>query len=200
MDANALGEWIEEKVAPAPLIAVQALADSAEFEADSAVYEDEEEKLGNAAAARDWLVGFGLASDGIEISEADRIRLLELRGCVRALIEANTTGTRDEEANDALTAIAARHPVPIGVSPEGRVGLDLDPPGSVDALIGQMIGIVLQAQIDGTWERMKICAADTCRWAFYDASKNRGGHWCTMELCGNREKNRTYRARRSAAK
>ena len=63
-----------------------------------------------------------------------------------------------------------------------------------------MIGIVLQAQIDGTWDRLKICAADDCRWAFFDASKNRGGHWCTMELCGNREKNRAYRARRSAAK
>ena len=36
-----------------------------------------------------------------------------------------------------------------------------------------MIGIVLQAQIDGTWSRLKICAADTCRWAFFDSSKNR---------------------------
>jgi predicted RNA-binding Zn ribbon-like protein len=200
MDAAKIGDWIDERVAPAPLIAVQALADSAEFEAGSAVYDDEEEKLGDAGTARTWLVDLGLASSYIEISESDRERLLELRQCIRALIAANTTGERDEDARDCLAAIAARHPVPVSVSPEGRVGLDLDPPGTVDALIAQMIGIVLQSQIDGTWSRLKICAADTCRWAFYDSSKNRGGHWCSMELCGNREKNRTYRSRRSAAK
>jgi predicted RNA-binding Zn ribbon-like protein len=198
MDVAKLSDWIEERVAPVPLIAVQALADSAEFEADSAVYDDEEEKLGDPASAHDWLVDHGLAASAIEISEADRKRLIELRACVRALIEANTHGARDEDAGAALAAIAARHPVPVSVSSEGRVGLDLDPPKSVDALIAQLIGIVLQAQIDGTWERLKICAADTCRWAFYDSSKNRGGHWCSMQLCGNREKNRTYRERKAA--
>jgi predicted RNA-binding Zn ribbon-like protein len=70
---------------------------------------------------------------------------------------------------------------------------------SVDALIAQLIGIILRAQIDGSWERLKICLADTCRWAFFDASKNRRGHWCSMEVCGNRVKNRAYRARQSAA-
>lgn len=199
MDVAELSRWIEDKVAPEPLIAVQALADSSAFEANSVVYDDEEEKLGDVAAARDWLARLGLASNAIEISEADLAELLELRRCIRALIEANTTGARDEDANAALAAIAARHPVPVSVSGDGRVGLDLDPAGSVDALIAQMIGIVLRAQVDGTWERLKICAADTCRWAFYDASKNRGGHWCSMELCGNREKNRAYRERKAAA-
>lgn len=196
MDVAELSRWIDEKVAPEPLIAVQALADSSAFEANSVVFDDEEEKLSDVAAARDWLVGLGLASNGIEISEADLEELLELRRCIRALIEANT-GARGEDANAALAAIAARHPVPVSVSGDGRVGLDLDPAESVDALIAQMIGIVLRAQIDGTWERLKICAADTCRWAFYDASKNRGGHWCSMQLCGNREKNRSYRRRQA---
>ena len=199
MDVAELSRWIDEKVAPEPLIAVQALADSSAFEANSVVYDDEEEKLGDVAAARDWLVGLGLASTGIKITEDDRGKLLELRRCVRALIEANTTGARDEDAGADLAAIAARHPVPVSVSRDGRVALDLDPARSVDDLIAQMIGIVLRAQIDGSWERLKICAADTCRWAFYDASKNRGGHWCSMKLCGNREKNRSYRARRSPA-
>ncbi len=200
MDSAGISDWIEERVAPTPLIAVQALADSAAFEADSTVYDDEEEKLGDAAAARSWLVGFGLAADAIEVSEADREHLVELRSCIRALIAANTTDTRDNEASEALAAIAARHPVPVSVSAEGKVGLDLEPSTSVDELIAQMIGIVLQAQIDGTWSRLKICAADTCRWAFYDSSKNRGGHWCSMQLCGNREKNRAYRARQSASR
>jgi predicted RNA-binding Zn ribbon-like protein len=198
VDVAELSRWIEEKVAPEPLIAVQALADSADFEASSAVYDDEEEKLGDVASARDWLAGLDLVSNAIEISEADLAELHELRRCIRALIEANTTGTGAGGAGADLAAIAARHPVPLSVSRDGRVGLDLEPAGSVDALIAQMIGIVMQAQVEGTWERLKICAADTCRWAFFDASKNRGGHWCSMQLCGNREKNRAYRERNAS--
>jgi predicted RNA-binding Zn ribbon-like protein len=50
---------------------------------------------------------------------------------------------------------------------------------------------------DGTWVRMKSCARPACRWAFYDASRNRSGVWCSMATCGNREKGAKYRARRS---
>ena len=47
----------------------------------------------------------------------------------------------------------------------------------------------------GTWLRLKACRNYTCRWAFYDHSKNRSGHWCTMSVCGNRQKSRGYRQR-----
>lgn len=191
MDVPRLSRWLESKVAPDPLIAVQALANSHPSE-------DQGELLLDVETTRYWLLRFGFAADGIEVSEDDRGRLLELRGCVRALIDANATGERDAAASERLAAIVADHPVPLAVERDGRIGLDLAPAPSVDALIAQLIGVVLRAQIDGTWERLKICAADTCRWAFYDASKNQGGHWCSMEVCGNREKNRSYRRRRAA--
>lgn len=54
-----------------------------------------------------------------------------------------------------------------------------------------MIGLVFAAQLESRWERLKICASDECRWAFYDSSRNRRGTWCQMEACGNRIKNRT---------
>jgi predicted RNA-binding Zn ribbon-like protein len=40
-----------------------------------------------------------------------------------------------------------------------------------------------------------VCAAEDCRWAFYDRSRNRSRTWCSMEECGNRAKARSYRAR-----
>jgi len=82
---------------------------------------------------------------------------------------------------------------------EGGV-LALAPPGTsdiTDALF-QLLLIVRAAQGDGTWPRLRVCANDTCRWAFYDRSKNRQGHWCDMAVCGNRLKNRELRARRRA--
>ena len=52
---------------------------------------------------------------------------------------------------------------------------------------------------DGTWSRLKACRAGTCRWAFYDHTRNRSGVWCTMDVCGNRTKVRSFRERQDAA-
>ncbi|WP_328606005.1 CGNR zinc finger domain-containing protein [Amycolatopsis sp. NBC_00345] len=49
--------------------------------------------------------------------------------------------------------------------------------------------------IRGDWVRLKICPADDCLWAFYDESRNRSRTWCSMRVCGNREKARSWRAR-----
>jgi predicted RNA-binding Zn ribbon-like protein len=61
--------------------------------------------------------------------------------------------------------------------------------------LGDVLAAVGRTVAAGTWERLKICANDECRWAFYDRSKNRAGRWCTMAVCGNRTKTRVYRER-----
>jgi predicted RNA-binding Zn ribbon-like protein len=53
------------------------------------------------------------------------------------------------------------------------------------------------AEAGGTWGRLKACRNEACRWIFYDASKNRSGRWCDMQLCGARHKMRAYRGRKS---
>jgi predicted RNA-binding Zn ribbon-like protein len=68
----------------------------------------------------------------------------------------------------------------------------------VDGALGRLLAIVAAAQADGSWERLKACPWDTCRWAFYDHSKNRSGRWCSMEVCGNRAKVAAYRKRAAA--
>jgi predicted RNA-binding Zn ribbon-like protein len=50
---------------------------------------------------------------------------------------------------------------------------------------------------DGTWRRLKACHAETCRWVYYDRSRNESRRWCSMEICGNRSKARSYRVRRA---
>ena len=62
-------------------------------------------------------------------------------------------------------------------------------------VLGRIFSAVVAAQSDGTWDRLKVCPAEDCRYAFYDHSKNRSGRWCTMRVCGNRAKTRTYRQR-----
>jgi predicted RNA-binding Zn ribbon-like protein len=45
-----------------------------------------------------------------------------------------------------------------------------------------------------------VCDRDTCRWAFYDASRNQARRWCSMAGCGNHIKmHRAYAARKRQA-
>jgi predicted RNA-binding Zn ribbon-like protein len=67
-------------------------------------------------------------------------------------------------------------------------------------VVAPIVAIVYEAMVDGTWERLKVCPADDCQWAFYDESKNRSGTWCDMAVCGNRAKVRAYRERRIRAR
>jgi len=67
----------------------------------------------------------------------------------------------------------------------------------IDRLCGQLVSVAVTAMLDGSWERLKACR--NCRWAFFDESKNRSAHWCSMSLCGNRLKTRAYRRRQRSA-
>jgi predicted RNA-binding Zn ribbon-like protein len=84
------------------------------------------------------------------------------------------------------------------VAADGVVRLEAETTG-VDGALGRLLVIVYRAMETGTWSRLKACRNDTCRWAFYDHSKNRSGHWCTMSVCGNRTKARQYRQRHRVA-
>jgi len=64
--------------------------------------------------------------------------------------------------------------------------------------IGRFLAIIHESITQGTWQRLKVCRNDICRWAFYDSSRNRSGAWCTMAICGNRMKGRTFRSRHPA--
>ena len=47
----------------------------------------------------------------------------------------------------------------------------------------------------GSLDRVRACAAETCRWLFLDTSKNHTRRWCDMKVCGNRMKAKRYQAR-----
>ncbi len=192
MNVQELARQIEYKVAPEPLIAVQALANTFSFE-------DGEERLLDPTTAREWLLASDLATNSVIVGEPEWRRLVEFRELIRDLIDANLDGDPTAAAKQ-LRTLTEEHSVQVAVGADGRLGVDLAPVESVDALISQMVGIVFQAQLESDWSRLKICASDECRWAFFDRSRNRGGTWCQMETCGNALKNRAYRQRKRATR
>ena len=65
---------------------------------------------------------------------------------------------------------------------------------TTDAL-GAVLAAAARLALLGSWERFKICPAEGCLRAFFDRSRNRSRTWCSMQVCGNREKARNWRER-----
>jgi len=105
--------------------------------------------------------------------------------------------------NVALAAEIADGLLPVFFSPDRMAvftpSLDagaVDPAGDgPDAACALVLGIVLIARADGTFARLKACPHTKCGWAFYDISRNRASHWCSMRICGNRTKGESFRRR-----
>jgi predicted RNA-binding Zn ribbon-like protein len=132
-----------------------------------------------------WLVEHELAVD--ETVELAPVRAL--REALRALLPSHHGEPVDANAVAALDALSREAGLSVAFAPDG------DPRVTATGPVGRALAIVARAAADGTWERLKVCVADDCRWAFYDFSRNHSRTWCSMGSCGNRAKARAYRSR-----
>ena len=152
------------------------------------------EGLGTPQDLSAWLGAHGVLEPGAPVTAAELAEATRVREALRDLLAAKVGLDVDVDAAKAEIDAAAR-----------RAGLELrfDPTcprvepavGGVRGAIGRILVEVYDEMVDGTWERMKACKADDCRWAFLDTSKNKSRAWCSMESCGNRAKVNAYRQR-----
>ena len=156
------------------------------------------EELDSPQALGKWLVESGLLESGAEVTAHDLARAVEVREAFRRVLYANTC--HDEPDRGALATLSAA-----GSAAGYRVWFDPhEGPrlesrgGGVDGALARLVAIMAQAMLDGSWTRFKACRRDSCRWAFFDWTKNQSGMWCSMAACGNREKARRYQARKRA--
>jgi predicted RNA-binding Zn ribbon-like protein len=144
-----------------------------------------------------WLLLRDLLPPGTKLTEADRREAIAFRETVRVVLEANAGHGTDGNAVARLNALAARVPLTLRLGATST--LEPERATGIDAAVGRLLAIIHESVTLGTWRRLKVCRNDTCRWAFYDSSRNRSGAWCTMAICGNRMKGRAFRRRHPAA-
>ena len=131
---------------------------------------------------------------GVTVRARDVREAVELREALRTAMLANHDGSDlPPGALAVLNRTAGRAALNVGFS---GTGWHPEPARSgVDGALGRLLAIVVRAMADGTWGRLKACQNDECRWAFYDHSNARRSKWCDMRICGNRAKQKAWRAR-----
>ena len=176
---------MEREQAPGQLALVERFVNSIDGDRDD---------IATPEGLRTWLAEAGYAD---EPTSADVERLHEIREGLRSVLDANSGDPVDPAAVAGLNRALAATTMRVRVAEDGSAELVAE--GGIERLVADLAAAMMAARADGTWARLKVCRDDTCRWAFYDRSKNRSGTWCSMEDCGSKAKMRAYRERRARA-
>jgi len=192
-------EQASPAAAPGRLELVRRFVNTRDIDRDTDAFE-------TATDLQRWLQDGDLLPDGNRVHAGDVDRTVEVREALRAMLLANhgtgSGGGRGSapappEALHVLNGALRRagQSVEFTAGPGWTTQPTEPTAGAADAALGRLLGVVVNAMADGTWPRLKVCANDTCRWAFYDRSRARSARWCQMGACGNRAKQRAWRTR-----
>ncbi|MBM7786906.1 CGNR zinc finger domain-containing protein [Tenggerimyces flavus] len=147
--------------------------------------------LSGAAEVTAWLREHGLVPEDAAARSGDFTRALAIRNGLREAFALHHD--RVLAPVPALDEVARALPL--------RVAFDESLPrltsagSGVAGGLGLLLVAVAECRSNDTWRRLKLCRSEVCQWAYFDVSKNRSRAWCSMEICGNRQKTRSYRAR-----
>ena len=157
--------------------------------------EDDVDVLLTPADLVQWFRREGLLDDDVRATTGDLRRAVAVREALRTTLAANHDDAPvPADAVAVLSSAADRSGLTLSMTSDA--GWVARPRAKgLDGALGALLVIVSEAMTDGTWRRLKICASDLCQWAFYDLSRARSGKWCSMQGCGNRAKQRAWRAR-----
>ena len=178
--------------APAPLDLVQDFV-------NTEIPEWARDDIATPELLEDWLHERGVLEDGEPLGAADFVAARELRTVLRRLARLNTLGEPPgaglrESILSALSGVSLR----VDVDEGGRL-VPVPAGAGAGRALASIVAIVLEAQVSGSWRRLKACRKESCGWLFYDGSRNSSSSWCSMSVCGNRVKTAAYRRRRGAA-
>lgn len=125
---------------------------------------------------------------GVEVhgvAEADLLQARRVREGLRALLLMNAGHDPLPTDLDRLDEALAALPLRLRVAPGGELRLTSTGSGPLAEPLGVVLAAMETARSAGSWPRLKACSRDTCRWAYWDASRNGSARWCSMAGCGN---------------
>jgi predicted RNA-binding Zn ribbon-like protein len=161
---------------------------------NTADLEHQRDELQDARGLTRWLALHRLAGPHARARDTDAAAARDVREALRELLRANN-GLDVDEAAAAATLDAASRRAGLTVRFEKGVIRLVPRERGVRGALGNVLAAAAEAMADGSWQRLKACRSDTCQWAFVDNARNHSRQWCSMTVCGNREKARVFRER-----
>lgn len=182
---------MSEREAPGDLGLIQAFVNTVDLG-------DGPEEFKDSNTLKAWLVARGLLDGGEQVGGEDLKHAIAVREAVRAVVGPNSGFPVYPVDVATLNGAAAASRLRLRFGSDGKSRLEPDEKGVVGAL-GRIVAVLDSAMRDEDWQRLKLCGDPTCRWAFYDLSRNHSSRWCDMRSCGNRQKARRFRTRAKAS-
>jgi predicted RNA-binding Zn ribbon-like protein len=158
-----------------------------------------DEHLAKPADAAVWLLEHELVHPdaGIALLDTDHARIRRVRSALREIVDSVVEGRPpDADAVHLVNAVLEqRRPTRIELDGTAlRIGhRHAETP--VDDALALIAEAIIEELATGRPERLRVCANDRCRWAFFDSSPTGRRRWCDMRSCGNQAKAARYRAR-----
>lgn len=161
----------------------------------------EQDLLATPESFARWLAAAGLPTPDPTAGESARRTLVALRQRLRvAFDEMRQAGTVSKTAAYAVNLLLAQARVELRleVTADGAQLVETFEPGAGGpaATVAQDFARFAAAH-PAAQQRLKGCANPACSMVFFDSGKNATRRWCSMALCGNREKIKRYRTRKA---
>jgi CGNR zinc finger/Putative stress-induced transcription regulator len=150
--------------------------------------QESQDRLRSPEQTRAWLLAQGFEVG--ELGRDDWAGLLAFREGIRAAAAANNGYDLDPDVVTALRGSIDRLGFTVRATADTR--LEVAATTSAGRALAPLVHALMAAQADGTWARVKARARDSCRWLFYDTTRNHSRTWCTDTTCGSREKAKRY--------
>jgi predicted RNA-binding Zn ribbon-like protein len=141
-----------------------------------------------------WFIAAGLADASLSVSASTLRGAHVLREALYRLMHARITrAPLDERAVDVVNRWAARRPPAVRLTPDGTAQHLVAPTaGGLLALVARDgVDLLAGPQAD----RLRECSSATCTLLYLDTSRAGRRRWCSMAVCGSRDKMARHRQR-----
>jgi predicted RNA-binding Zn ribbon-like protein len=177
----------DRETAPGVLGLIQAYVNTVDLEDRAEQFQDP-----NTLSA--WLVARGLTAPEQTANESDLKHAIAVREAIRGVIGANSGAAVYPVDVATLNGAISASRLRARFGSDGRARLEPEA-GGIEGALGRIVAAVFAAMNEEDWARLKLCGSHSCRWVFYDQSRNHSSRWCRMASCGNRQKAKRFRER-----
>jgi predicted RNA-binding Zn ribbon-like protein len=152
--------------------------------------------LSGPDALPQWFRLAGLLKSPVGLSSGELEYACLLREAIHRTIRSVLSEEKPNADDIALINMAARYSIAVPQLNADTLSLVWEASNPVNACLSVIARDAIMLIGDDNKQRLKICDCDSCQMLFADASPSNRRRWCSMSICGNRQKVALHRQRK----